>query len=100
MVFAATGRTPVYAAGCQMDITAALLSAPAWQTDNGYRLSRLLWGSPPIFRDGSCFAELYWLCNFSAEDTVATVVVLSVTRELTVLAGLMVAGRGWRVNGR
>ena len=32
--------------------------------------------------------------RFSAEDTVATVVVLSVTRELgPVLAGLMVAGR-------
>ena len=52
------------------------------------------WVDHFVFRHGSSPSILPVSPGFSAEDTVATVVVLSVTRELgPVLAGLMVAGR-------
>ena len=79
-----------------MDHPASLLWQANWQPiiDIGY-YSLPVVGLAALFSGMVLALQSYTgFARFSAEDTVATVVVLSVTRELgPVLAGLMVAGR-------
>ena len=91
----ALGRLTLFSVIGQMDLHTALLLATIIPQiiDIGY-YSLPVVGLTTLFSGMVLALQSYTGFAVSAEDTVATVVVLSVTRELgPVLAGLMVAGR-------